>query len=51
MGLFTQVSQSVKSNYLLMGTAKDRLSVTIEVMTKRLTEPETRANTLWLDGK
>ena len=33
MGLFTQVAQSVKSNYLLMGTVKDRLSVTMEVMT------------------
>ena len=39
-GLFTQVAESVKSNYLLIGTAKDRLSVTMEVMTTRLTEPE-----------
>ena len=39
-GLFTQVAQGVRSSYLLMGTAKDGLSVTMEVMTTRLTEPE-----------
>ena len=33
---------------LLMGTAKDRLSVTMEVLTTRLTEPETRARKSFL---
>ena len=47
-GLFTQVAQSVKSNYLLMVTAKDGLSVTMEVMITRLTEPENRARKSFL---
>ena len=47
-GLFTQVAQSVKSNYLLMGTAKDRLSETMELMTTRLTEPENRVRKYFL---
>ena len=36
------------SCYLLMGTAKDRFSVTVEVMTTRLTEPDARVRKSFL---